>query len=461
MENILDQRFICLKKNELVKISGALTDTTTFEMLVSVLVDKSICDLSGITFASWIGLDNFCNYIKKNNLNLVFIRIPNRLWKVLRFQKSILDHIEIKESEIEYYSVENNEIKSSEIKTIDLTNIETTNQTDFLNLDEKTYIHMPIQFLNSLRFEEIESERTGLSSWHQKNSEQSTFWYNILSYIESSLYLSIDLVKAAQFNIAQYQQAIGVRYESAEKASKIIDSSKKFNLAGELLKNGDKVFKICKITEDAIKENYKKCHKFLLNLERQIRDPNFLEDSFKVIQEFSQTIVDLTETTKKIEQNGQDVGTLVMSIPDTREFKKMLGELSEIEDDKLESVRDAFNILDIMSEDDWELTKEEIFTELDSAEKDIESCVVTLQTFDITRQVLEHIQSEATIILEYKEDFSNPDYDWKGLRDKIFDRIKSTLVTDQEKLAFGYFFPQTSISEKQEDNAHPGEVLMF
>ncbi len=78
-------------------------------------------------------------------------------------------------------------------------------------------------------------------------------------------------------------------------------------------------------------------------------------------------------------------------------------------------------------------------------EEGIQRCLIASQQFDSVRQVMEHRANEAQLLHEQWDLLKAGGHDWKVARALVLKTASSKLVTDIEKLAFKFHFPDFDI----------------
>jgi hypothetical protein len=106
----------------------------------------------------------------------------------------------------------------------------------------------------------------------------------------------------------------------------------------------------------------------------------------------------------------------------------------------------------------WRSTLIGIERVLASIDKDVERCLVSLQCYDAVRQVLEHRLAEAELLDAMGRDLATGALPHEDARARLLDAAGAKLVTDQEKFAFEFFFPEEYVMRRRMDS---GEVVFF
>lgn len=104
---------------------------------------------------------------------------------------------------------------------------------------------------------------------------------------------------------------------------------------------------------------------------------------------------------------GPEIGSEITRLRVVNILKSNITKFNQVDDDLLEQVREAFSIMDIMSEDSWVDSKIEIMKVIDKIEVSVGKCIITLQGFDLLRQILEHRYNEGIIVMEQLEPDGN------------------------------------------------------
>lgn len=161
------------------------------------------------------------------------------------------------------------------------------------------------------------------------------------------------------------------------------------------------------------------------------------------------------------EDCGPSIGDELTKLRVVNVLKGGVSKVYEMDDEMLEEVREAFSIMDIMSEDSWPDTKIEIMKEVDKIESMVGKCITTLQGFDLLRQILEHRYNEGKLIDDQLNGIKSGELHWAVLKDGIYEKIGQHLVTDQEKAAYGFYLPVGLNQQGDVERQEPGGVLLF
>ena len=176
---------------------------------------------------------------------------------------------------------------------------------------------------------------------------------------------------------------------------------------------------------------------------------------------YASTIASLVHIAASCEDCGIAIGGNMGSLRATQVLKNGLAAISNPDAATLTAIREAFAIMDIMSEDDWDATRVIIMDEIEHIETLIGRCIVTLQGFDMMRQIIEHRIHEMEMLAELHKEHGGDRLLDPDLREQILTKIGAHMVTEQEKVAFEFYIPEGFARFAQTDRIEPGDVLLF
>jgi|GEM_PF-2260650 len=295
------------------------------------------------------------------------------------------------------------------------------------------------------------------------NKSEFDSWYDYVSFAAMTLALSEDLAKSIAISIIRLASELAAEYHSQATGLEVAKNIDKSVWAREA--EGE-----AKILADRARETesiygqiilgIKKNVLFAENIQKQLHivEGDLREPIIKTIQGFRDIRVSLLEIVQLIENGGTETFSLLISVPGKKLFDDAFERAAEPSPESLEAIREAFSIMDPLSEGDWEETKQAIFERTKDIEQLVSSLIVLTQGFDLLRQIIEHRISEIEEIEDYLNRGAAP-ADFDGFKRKLYDCIKRKMVTDQEKLSVDAFIPDAL--EHIDETHKPGEVLLF
>ena len=451
-----ERRFRVHKSKNEVFFYGSLTDTTTFEALEDVLVDGCICDFKELDFASWMGLTALNSYIVGKGFKVTIRNIPRQIYDCLK----ILDGTDSLMFESSQIWCIDKEKASLSRKVYNFNDLEAKYEDSELIEDQNNLLMLPKRFALQSAFK-CELPIMFSKGWMKDDCEEATFWLSYVSFVQATLDLSSTLLYATESNLLELISLIAVTVEGGEQGLKIVDPKTSYTLVARLKENIEKVKASCDSITAQMALHEDKTRKVLAKIIKEASEPTSKEAFFDLIKEYFQNIGDISSLAAKFEESGPAIGDELTKLRVVMTLKNGLTNVTQLEGEKLEAIREAFAIMDIMSEDSWPDTKTEILNEIDTIEARIGKCVTTLQGFDLLRQILEHRYNEGDIIKEQLDDVIKENIHWAGLKDALFEKIGKQLVTDQEKAAYAFYLPEGFSQYGEVDRKEPGDVLLF
>lgn len=452
-------RFRVHRDQGVVTFFGSIGDTPDTAALNGVLTNQSICDMRQLAFASWIGLATLGSYMQGHKIKATFKNLPFGIYDALRLNKSF-EEVELESAEMPLVNVDSGRVS---FEMIDLRllrkDAETGNEWVYpkpghLLLIPTRYVFPDLVVQRAMGFLPVQVLTD--------QKEIASFWLQYGSFCQSTVQISDTLVHAAQFNMLQILGEIKAKMGAGEIALKLIDSKMNYTLVhrieimireieGEFESLSQKVGSQFQLCEDKL------AAMSLLALDKGCDLPSFGAS----LQAFAQSIEDLNKVAATCEDCGANIGSKLGSLRSTQVIKNALATVSNPDPDTLTAIREAFAIMDIMSEDDWFATRTLVMTEIETVETLIGRCVVTLQVFDMMRQILEHRIKEMGLVLvsakaQGAANLLDPD-----LRDAVLGKIGAHMVTEQEKAAFAFYLPAGFEKFGQTERKEPGDVLLF
>lgn len=456
MEEDIGNRFVVHRSGDVVNFYGALTDSTTFEALNDVLTDGTTCDFSKMSFASWIGLTGFTSYIATRQIQIKITNIPREIFECIKILDGVSNNCEFSSAEVTLVSSEGKEhIETKELKSFE----PLFNEGEIIKLEENVLL-LPQRFVMQSAFC-TEMPVMFASGWMADDPEESSFWLGYLAFCQSTYDLSSVLLNATKIDLLELLEGIRNIVEGGEEALKMIDPNTSYTMVERLTESMESVEQRCMDVLHEMENYSHKTREVLGKVMVELQAPTSKENFFKIIGEFFKAREDIAEIARAFEHCGPSIGDEITKLRVVNVLKASITNISGMDDDQLEEIRDAFGIMDFESEDSWPDTKVEILKELDAVESKVGKCVTTLQGFDLLRQILEHRVNEGSVVVEQLPDIQAGNLHWAGLKDAVFEKIGQHLVTDQEKAAYAFYLPEGYSKFGQIERSEPGDVLLF
>lgn len=421
-------------------------------------------DCSQILNASWNGLINFNRYLRDTGQNITLTRVPNHIFNYLRLMPDVNNSYTLDQIELDVIDLTSQELAT---KNVYVSNSELKRLADecsraFLRLSQKEELVGKNRFICPSKFGAGSSQASlSQSSWFRENAEEFDFWYDYCNFANITSYLALDLVESLSSTLCLLLKEIQLGVKSSTAAMQLIDSSISWNLSEDVSDIIDEVKRSCQGLSQFLGRTSRGGKELLLRMQMLANDPNFTEAKTirELMHSFAEIIKSFEQVLPKIEDVGASTGANISKLGVSSLLRQSLEAVQDdaVDGETLAQIREILEIMDPLSEDSWPDTKQEFLGQIESMEKAISDTIILIQGFDLLRQILEHRLAEAQEIMTYLNDSENRT--WQDLRDKVFELVGKTLVTDQEKYSCEFFIPSAALN--QEEKQSPGDVLLF
>ena len=446
-------RFRVYNLNGEVFFNGTLNDTTELNPLDHVLENGNTCDFSELIFGSWIGFLHFSDWLKQRNFYVKVTNIRADLFEMIRLIPELMDRLEITSGL--YYTF--NTTKMLDVTYLHTSELETRYSAhgDF-GLNQGEYLVAPRPLALQVYFGQ-DSEIDPTSRWGQKNKETYNFWIKSTYFMQQTIDLFPLQVTAIKGNLLSLISELLNKVSAAEDASHFIIPNIKFAASNQIELASKQILEIFTGVVESLEAFKKDTKKAAFQIICQSRSHI---EFMSAIQNFMQHIIDLTEPGKLLEVIGPQIGNHIGTMNFTETFINFFSDCKTPNEESIEKIRDTFHILDPLSEGDWEATLEEIVQELQQIDQIVQQCVITLQMFDLQKQMIDHRLKEAHWFQTNIDQLCQQDRPVKEAAQELIDLFLKHLVTDQETQALAFFLPETNV-EDSPDRADPGDVMLF
>jgi hypothetical protein len=459
MNDVEKQRFHVHRDHGLVSFHGSIGDTPDTAALDGILLNGSICDMRHLLFASWIGLATLGDYIQQRQLRLTFRNLPFAAYEVMRLNKAFAEQI-LESAELPLVHRESQAIV---YEMIDLNTLrkDAESGNEWIHPKPGFLLLIPTRYL----FPDLVAQRsTGPLPVQVLTPHKDivSFWLQYGAFCQSTVEISNTLIHAARFNMLQIMSEIKAKTAAGEHALKLVAGKVDYTLVLRFEAIMQDIEKEFDQLSDEVQIKFDECEALLARLSLMALDQACDQTQFiQTLHQYASGIESLTLIAASCEDCGARIGTRLSSVRPAELIKQGLSQIDDPHPDTLNAIRAAFAIMDIMSEDDWPASRELIMAEIEAMETLTGACVVTLQVFDMMRQILEHrIQEMQLVLSAFCSQGAEPLLD-PELRESVLNKIGAQLVTEQEKAAFAYYLPEGFEKFGQTERKEPGDVLLF
>lgn len=452
-------RFRVHREQGVVTFYGSIGDTPDTAALDGILLDGSVCDMRQLIFASWIGLATLGDYIQQRQMKVSFRALPFSVYDAMRLNKAFEDQTFLS-AELPLVHTETQRISYEMIEFSQLRK-DAENGNEWVYPKPGCLLLIPTRYV----FPDLVVQR---SMGHlpvqvlTPQKEIASFWLQYGAFSQSTVAISNTLIHAAKYNMMQILNEIKAKTAAGENALKLIDSSVDHRLVARLDTMMQDVEKEFDTLSDKVQEKFEDCEKQLAGLSLLALKKGCEAKTFTTaLESYARCLDSLTQIATICEDCGGNIGDKLGTVRVVETIKQGFNTVTEPSPDTLTAIRAAFAIMDIMSEDDWPASRDLIMAEIDAIDALTGQSVVTLQVFDMMRQILEHRIREVGLMLSAWTQ-SGPDALLDPeLRESVLNKIGAHMVTEQEKAAFAFYLPDGFQKFGQTERKEPGDVLLF
>jgi hypothetical protein len=452
-------RFRVHREHGVVTFYGSIGDTPDTAALDGILLNDSVCDMRNLIFASWIGLATLGDYIQQRQMKVSFRALPFSIYDAMRLNKSFEDQTFLS-AELPLVHTDTQRI-SYEMIEFSLLRNDAENGNEWVHPKPGYLLLIPTRYV----FPDLVLQR---SMGHlpvqvlTPQKEIASFWLQYGAFSQSTVAISNTLIHAAKFNMLQILNEIKAKTAAGENALKLIDNTINHRLVPRLETVIQEVEKEFDTLSDKVQLKFEDCEKQLAALSLLALNKGCEAKTFtSALESYARCLDSLNQIATICEDCGGNIGDKLGAVRVVETIKHGLTSVAEPSPDTLTAIRAAFAIMDIMSEDDWPASRDLIVAEMDAIDSLTGSSVVTLQVFDMMRQILEHRIREVGLMLNALSSSGPEALLDPELRETVLNKIGAHMVTEQEKAAFAFYLPNGFQKFGQTERKEPGDVLLF
>lgn len=476
----VQDRFRVEKSAGIIYLHGSLRDETKVNILDEHISSGSeiMVDFSGLSGSSWLGMVAIDNYFKERKKKVRIIRIGYEIYRNLRLmtcftetylpEKIILPVIRATQDKdnqdirIDYEEVEYQSFINDEMNRI---------SSPFLcfNEEDKIYLGLSSEYYGKGGDAGIDWSSVPVFSEDQHLSDDFSFWFRFLSFCRLSLSHCLDAIQFTNISFhASLHEAyiLAGEYSKASEAMGFTDPETaaisasipdKVNFLSESLKEW-----ISKL-KDKISRTDQEIAKHLLNLKSCSAEDHSYDLLIADYSESFSELDNLKGLPEELEKIGEKFGATAQESDISKKIMRFIQKIIKIPDKnkkQLEMIRELFGIMNVLSEDSWEDTYDDLQESVDLIHRLTANAIQAIQGFDLVRQILEHRISEIKKSLEYfRAKNQNRGFDG-AIKEEILRLMVLRAVTDQEKYAGMFYFPELKVRFRDRP-ASPGGILFF
>jgi hypothetical protein len=420
-------------------------------------------DMGSLKSISWIGAKRLFEVMKKCGHNLPIQNLKYEIFRVLRLFPEFSEVFSLLSVELPF-AVSREEVMNFKTVNWDLISDWLTG-ANFVRDDSYGKLCEPLCFALPKGLSEIYHPDLAFnSSSGDIDHDELAFWYKTYNFFIISVDLAEQLVASVSDQLIGSVEKIRLRYKNAQNAINVVDATVQLYDAEQfddiircINESHEEIKALVALKKQELMRWYLNAHHACYELTEDTRS-NFLD----TLDHFYHITVALKEIGGKLEDFGAQVSFKIYSASTIEKLREKFGAISGdgLTPTMLEAIREHLLIMDVMSEGSWDDTKPIIIEELGAIDADIAATAVNVQGFDLARQILEHRIAEAEVFKSDLASLVTGDCYWMETKGKLMEKICAKLVTDQEKLAFDFYYRE-AIVELGTKKADPGDVLFF
>lgn len=454
----IENRFRLESDKEEVRLFGLLDE----HVRTSVLDEHFRNEFVTVNFENflgftWNGMVKFDGYLRGKCKKVKLRNLSSKAFKMLKYVEDFKDFYNYDDLSTPFINKHNHQIESQVVSKAPLT---ANASQPFFEQEGGLMIGSPRHLVYD---KTVKSDYSSAGDFLQHNAAEYDFWIDYLSFFHASVFLSSDLFESTIKNCDSTVAELG------RTTNCFLD-----------LEGLDTVS--LKASVEDFKANYREVRAFSDRIQSSLNlfvekleskmgllELDLVSNTITSEDEFQSKISDffglaslIEKEVAKIEDLGGDLGGTVLQF----DVEKILGEIISKVDtispigNELERIREQLKIMNPMTEDSWEETKEDVDEEIELCKTKINDFVVSVQGLDLLRQVLEHRITEKAMILGYLKGEKSFEETQVSVISNVVDRA----VTDQEKLTSDFFldsYISTLDLSSKEDTAPPGDMMLF
>lgn len=446
----IENDFEVVFENGICILKGHLIDSTDFELMKETFSKSREISLGKVNSVSWLGLQRFYDCLLKLSNSIQLSDIPPHIYRILLLLPEFGKKVGIKSFQIEVF---NSYHKKQNISTTigKLAEIGKS-QGCFAKLSDGQKISGSLHHLCRPYFNDhTMPKKNYIAQWCLQNEGLCTFFYEYSCFTRVILEICSFAQDSTSRLIIESLQDICMRISNLEFCVKSIDpnfSDYKSRSLMSILPHIHEVSKsvvvginLSSTTFEAVVQTFEA----LFMSERVVASEIF--DQMEFFISFTDQLVPIA---KSLEDVGVELGDNTLKYGEFHSLKKTFESFngSNLTEKNIMSIRRKLK-MDFYTNLTWHETLDEVNSQFKTIQMELARCIVALQGFDLVRQVLEHRITEINIFRNFLSLVKNKRMSWEELKEKILIQIVDRLVTDQEKFTYYFFFPDSTIHQKE------------
>ena len=454
-------RLRILKNDGVVQLYGVLSDNSNLLALSELISKKNEpIDLSNLIRATWNGLLVLNTKLRSiyGDNQIVIRGVPFGVYRHLKLLPEFKTFYHVESMELGFLSVGSSDghisIKKAMVETKDIGDIAAASVKGFAASAKEGLGRV----FGRLDFA-VPTDALHINSGAEIMPAEEDFWYRYYSFATTSISLSEDLSDSLGLSVSGLLREVALEIAGLESGLRVLEPGYSSKSSHAIDQGGALFLQRSKSLSDKIVETTALCDESMGELENLLTDgsPSRTVAQVRLVcSKICHSILISKTYLHEIENLGVILADALTVVNNTLvRGKKLIHDRESLDPDDLTHFRENLDIMDPLSEDDWEATREIALERLSLVDEHCSKAITLLQGFDLLRQILEHRISESeTILAGFAQSLS-----WEDLKHSVYEMVRKKLVTDQEKYACDFFTPEAA--SQDEESKKPGDMLFF
>ena len=449
----IDMRFRIHKVEGVIRIYGALAESTAVELLEDMRSPQMTLDLSGIVSASWAGILKFHKYLLGFGASIRLIGIPQHFYRNFRLILGSSEELSIVDAEIETFDPANlkNPLARQRV-SVKLLEKLAIDQGAIITVAPGSQVLGIAEYVCPRYFQGLDAAPpVFLNTWCVQNADEAFFWFNLGHAFSSTLALYTNLIESARRNIGPSLSDLTVLQQGLNESEGVVGiTDKTFDgqrllremqtIDQQILQFNKKSRKLEDICVQSLKELQVACWT------RSTINPGGIFDA----------LVPLIDTSTSGGLLGPDVGSIIshldwavganIGVSLIKRMREMVGIPDAAE--KIGKIKDFFNIMDMLTEDDIEETVHDVERELATIKEHLLRVRLHAAAIKSAKTLLRHWHDDLLYLRFCIGLVKSGDTPWVELRDGLFQQWRTRKLSDEERRVFSFYFPNALSSDE-------------
>lgn len=427
-----------VREDECVTLRGHLEDTANLSGLESHFSDASVIDLSKLYSVSWVGIQTLVSFLQAQKKKFSISACRPDLFRILCMFPDLSDVLTPGSFDWERRD-STGQVSTCPVSADELCRLASM-QGRFVRTEtgESFFGAIP-QILGPFDIA-VEPELRVQSEWLSANKSDYLFFYDYASFLFRNIESASVSISATMVLSEEMLHQIVEKTRSANSLySAIFSKDERYSMGG-LSEAIEGLQEITNTTLSVFKKKTAAIQELIFEFQNLTCSTTTSQlDVAKAALQVFREGHDLKALTSVLDQTGSRGSGIATSFSFVSEWYQRLTSMnsSEMTDKQKNNVVRRLSL----EEFNLDVVQESLAKEKDLFENLIARCIITLQQFDVLRQVCEHRVSECQVLINALSAAQDKQPSIQALRSEVLSMASEKLVTDIERFSFDFFFP--------------------